>query len=85
MSTVNIPEELQRRLAAIAEAKHISIDTLTAETLEEYAREQERHSHEKIEDEARWQRYLRTGESISREDMSRKLQSLAARAIAKTS
>jgi predicted transcriptional regulator len=84
MSTVNIPEELQRRLAAIAEAKHVSIDALTAETLEDYAREQERYSREKIEDETRWQRYLRTGESISREDMSRKLRLLANRAIAKT-
>jgi predicted transcriptional regulator len=85
MATVIIPEELKRRLAEIADIKHTSVESLTAETLKEYVEEQERYGREKTEDEARWQRYLRTGESISREDMSLKLQNLAKRASAKAS
>ena len=83
MATLNIPEELERRLAAIAKSRHVSVESLTMETLKDYVQEQERYGREKDEDEARWQRYLRTGESISREDMSRKLQTLAKQATAK--
>jgi predicted transcriptional regulator len=83
MATVIIPEELQRRLAAIAEAKHTSVESLASDTLRKYLDDEERENREKTEDEARWQRYLRTDESISREQMSRKLQALADEAIAK--
>ena len=82
MATLIIPEELERRLAAIAESRNTSVESLTTEMLNEFAKEQEHHVQETVEDEARWQRYLRTGESISREDMSRKLQSLAKKATA---
>jgi len=84
MATLIIPEELERRLSAIARNKRKSVDALTAETLKEFVDEQECNVREKIEDEARWQRFLRTGESISREDMSRKLQNLAKQAAAKS-
>ena len=84
MATIIIPEDLQLRLAAIAEAKHISVESLTSETLIKFVENQERDDREKREDETRWQRYLRTGKSISAEEMSRKLQLLANRAIAKT-
>ena len=83
MATVIIPEELEQRLSAIAEAKRISVESLATATLMEFVEEQERHRREKNEDETRWQRYLRTGESISRVDMSRKLQYLATQAVIK--
>lgn len=84
MATLIISEELERRLSAIARNKRKSVESLTAETLNEFVEEQECYTREKIEDETRWQRYLRTGESISREDMSRKLQNLAKQAAAKS-
>lgn len=84
MATLIISEELERRLSAIARNKRKSVESLTAETLKEFVEEQECYTREKIEDETRWQRYLRTGESISREDMSRKLQNLAKQAAAKS-
>ena len=83
MATVIIPEELEQRLSAIAEAKRISVESLTTATLMEIIEEQVRHRREKNEDETRWQRYFRTGESISRVDMSRKLQYLATQAVIK--
>ena len=85
MATLIIPEELERRLAAIAESRHITVESLTTEMLSEFAKEQERYVQEMVEDETRWQRYLRTGKSISREDMSRKLQSLAKQATVPSS
>lgn len=80
MATVIIPKELEKRLAAIAHTRHIPLDSLTTEALKNYVEEQEHFQHEKAEDEARWQRYLRTGESISLEKMSKKLQILAQQA-----
>jgi predicted transcriptional regulator len=84
MATFNIPEELEHRLAAIARSRQVSVESLTMETLNDYVKEQERYEQEKDEDEARWQRYLRTGEAITREDMNRKLQNLAKQATIKT-
>jgi predicted transcriptional regulator len=84
MASIIIPKDLEQRLAALADSKHLSLDTLTSEALKTYIQEQELFESEKEEDEARWQRYLRTGDSISRKDMSKKLQSLAQKAIEKS-
>ena len=48
MATIIIPEDLQLRLAAIAEAKHISVESLTSETLIKFVENQERDDREKI-------------------------------------
>ena len=82
MATVIIPEELEQRLAAIADAKHIPLDSLTEEALKDYVEEQEQYDRDRTEDETRWQRYLTTDESISLEKMSKKLQTLAQQAKA---
>ena len=84
MATIIIPKELEQRLAALADSKHLSLDSLTSEALKNYIQEQEQYESEKEEDEARWQRYLRTGDSISRKNMSKKLQTLALQATEKS-
>jgi hypothetical protein len=43
------------------------------------------YNREKAEDEARWRQYMQTGEAVPREEMSRKLRSLANRAGVKAS
>ena len=84
MATIIIPKELEQRLAALADYKHLSLDSLTSEALKNYILEQEQYESEKEEDEARWQRYLRKGDSISRKNMSKKLQTLALQATEKS-
>lgn len=84
MASIIIPKELEQQLTALANSKHLSLDSLTREALKNYIQEQEQYESEKEEDEARWQRYLRTGDSISRKNMSKKLQSLAQKATEKS-
>jgi len=56
------------------------VSELAEEVLRAHADEQERLHADLAEDEARWQRYLKTGQTVAAETVRRRLQVLAAEA-----
>jgi len=80
---VEIDSDLKSRLAALASRSGLSVGELARDILRDHADRQEVLIAEYTEDEARWQRYLETGETIAFETVRAKLQGLAAEAAHK--
>lgn len=80
---VAIDRELTQRLSAIAEREGSTLSELAESVLRQHAEEAERQAEEFAEDDLRWAKYLKTGESISLEDMRAKLKALADQASPK--
>ncbi|MCP5432251.1 MAG: hypothetical protein H6923_03165 [Alphaproteobacteria bacterium] len=75
-----IDTDLRDRLTRLASRTNSSVEDFAVEVLRAHADEMERAAAEEREDEARWQRYLATGKTVSYETVRRKLQGLAAQA-----
>jgi len=69
MLGVRLDEQLEIRLAELAEKKHRSKSYIAKEALKRYIREEEIKESENQETLARWELYQETGEVISNEDM----------------
>lgn len=78
---VKLDEETRDRLRKLGEAKQRSAHWLMKEAIARYLDAEERYEQEKAEDEARWQRYLDTGEH--HEDLGAWLDELADQAARK--
>lgn len=78
MSTMGIKleEELRSRLKALAARKERSPHWLMKNAIREYLDREEKFEQERIEDEARWQRYLATGHAIAHAEVDQWLASL---------
>ena len=80
---VKLDEGTRDRLKKLGEAKQRSPHWLMKEAITRYLDAEERYEQEKVEDEARWQRYLDTGEHIAHEDLAAWLDKLANQAAGK--
>jgi predicted transcriptional regulator len=74
---IKIDEETRDRLRALAEARRRTPHWLVKEALAEYLTREEIRERERLEDEARWERFALTGEAVSQEDVVRWLDALA--------
>lgn len=85
MSTKNAPlqltDDLQARLNSLAAKTGRSSDELAEDILREHIERTEREISEAAEDEARWQRYLETGQTVPLDSIRGKLHTLAAQAV----
>ena len=80
--TVSIDRELKQRLSAIAEREGSTVAELAESVLRIHAEEAERREAELAEDDfaeddRRWAEYLKTGESISFDDICLELDTMA--------
>lgn len=84
-SRIEIEESLTQRLATLAKDQGVTASDLANDVLRSFAQEIEdaMASTDTRIDEARWQEYLRTGETVSAEDFFATLDKLEARATAK--
>lgn len=69
MLGVRLDEQLESRLAALAEKTHRSKSYLAKEALTRYIEEEERKQRENELTMARWEEYQETGETVSNDDM----------------
>ena len=74
---LTIDPDLRARLDSLAERSGTSVEDLVQAVLAAHADEQERVIDELIDDEARWQRYLSTGQSVPLQQVRDKLIGLA--------
>jgi len=74
---VKLDEETRDRLKKLGEARQRSAHWLMKEAITRYLDAEEHYEQEKVEDEARWQHYLDTGEHIAHEDLVAWLDELA--------
>jgi predicted transcriptional regulator len=74
---IKVDEETRERLRALAETKKRTPHWLVKEALAQYLRREEARERERIEDEARWERFALTGESIPHERVGEWLDALA--------
>jgi predicted transcriptional regulator len=74
---VKIDEEVRARLRALAEAKNRTPHWVVKEAISEYLNREEARERERIEDEARWERYALTGEAVPHEKVREWLEALA--------
>ena len=74
---VKLDQETRSRLKKLAEVKQRSAHWLMKDAITQYLDAEERYEHEKLEDEARWQRYLDTGAHLTHEEVAAWLDELA--------
>ncbi len=79
---VKLDEVTRDRLRRLGEAKRRSPHWLMTEAIERYLETEERFERERAEDEARWKRYLETGEHVTSEEMMLLFDELEASALA---
>ena len=75
--TLEIDPDLKERLTALAMRSGRSLAELTRRVLRDHVDAQENALAERAEDEARWQRYLKTGETVSLGEMRARLRANA--------
>ncbi len=80
---VKLDEETRARLKKLGEAKQRSAHWLMKDAIARYLDSEEHYEQEKVEDDARWQRYLETGTHITHEEMTAWLDKLADQAALK--
>jgi predicted transcriptional regulator len=80
---VKLDEEMRARLKKLGEAKRRSAHWLMKEAIARYVNFEERYEQEKVEDEARWQRYLETGAHITHAELTTWFDELADQAAGK--
>ena len=76
---VKLDRETRDRLGRLGHAKDRSTHWMMKEAIGRYLNIEERYEREKREDEARWQRYVDTGHSISHTTVKKKIDELVAR------
>ena len=69
MLGVRLDEQLESRLAELADRKHRSKSYIAKEALRRYIREEEIKESENQETLKRWEQYQETGEVVSNDDM----------------
>lgn len=75
---VKVDQEIRARLQALADAMDRSPHWLVKEAIAQYLDRGEARERERLEDEARWERYVLTGEAVSHERVRGWLEALAA-------
>jgi len=75
---IKLDANTRDRLKALAQRKERATHWVIKKAIEEYLAPEERSEAERAEDEARWNRYLATGEAISNEHVIAWLDALAA-------
>lgn len=80
MSTlgIKVDQALRERLKALAEARQRTPHWLAKEALTQYLDREEAIERERVEDEARWERYVLTGKAIEHDSVRVWLSALAA-------
>lgn len=61
---INLDEKTSARLVALAALQNRSPDMLMRNAIEDYLAREEQNERDKQEDEARWQRYQQSGDSV---------------------
>ena len=74
---LKIDEPTRERLKSLATAKRRTPHWLMRTALLEYLEREELAEGERAEDQARWDRYVLTGEAVPHDDVKRWLQNLA--------
>jgi predicted transcriptional regulator len=77
---IRLEEETQRRLKWLAQRKDRSMNYLIKDAIGQFLDDEERYEQEREEDQARLQRFLDTGEHVTRTQMKRKLKTLLSKA-----
>lgn len=77
---LHIASDLHDRLEALAERQGISLEALAERVLAAHAEAEERALGEEVDDEARWQRYLESGEALPFDAVRRRVRDLARQA-----
>ncbi|MCU0935272.1 MAG: ribbon-helix-helix protein, CopG family [Gammaproteobacteria bacterium] len=80
---IKLDEETRERLQRLSTAKDRSPHWIMKTAIREYLEREEAYERERREDEARWERFERTGAFIDNDTMMRWLDALAAQARAK--
>ncbi|MDP7112459.1 MAG: ribbon-helix-helix protein, CopG family [Myxococcota bacterium] len=75
---VKVDQALRERLKALAEARSRSPHWIVKEAIAEYLTREEAVERERVEDEARWERFALTGEAVPHERVRSWLEALAA-------
>ena len=75
---VKVDEATRTRLKALARAKERSPHWILRKALGEYLDREEEIEQQKLEDEARWERYVLTGEAVDHQQVQGWLEALAA-------
>jgi predicted transcriptional regulator len=74
---VKVDEATRARLKALAKAKNRSPHWVMKEALAEYLTREEQKERERQEDQARWERYVLTGEAVHHDRVRQWLRGLA--------
>ena len=74
---IKVDETVRERLRALALAKNRTPHWVLREALAEYLTREEAREKERLEDEARWNRYALTGQAVSHERVREWLEALA--------
>lgn len=75
---IKIDDALRERLKALAEARQRTPHWLAKEALTQYLDREEQRERERLEDEARWERYVLTGDAVDHDQARDWLSALAA-------
>ncbi|HJN46759.1 MAG TPA: hypothetical protein QF572_21555 [Vicinamibacterales bacterium] len=76
---VKLDQDTRDRLRRIGYAKDRSTHWMMKEAIARYLDVEERYEQEKAEDEARWQRYVDTGQAIPHTAVKKRIEELIAR------
>ncbi len=74
---IKVDEATRERLKALAEARDRSPHWMVKRALVEYLEREEERERERLEDEARWERYVLTGEAVEHDRVRSWLEKLA--------
>ena len=66
---IKVDEATRERLKALAEARDRSPHWMVKRALVEYLEREEERELERLEDEARWERYVLTGEAVEHDQV----------------
>ena len=75
---LKVDDDTRKRLKAIADAKDRTPLWIVKTALAEYLEREEQREQERLEDEARWERYVLTGDAVAHEKVQIWLEDLAA-------
>ena len=75
---LKVDDDTRKRLKAIADAKDRTPLWIVKTALAEYLEREEHREKERLEDEARWERYVLTGDAVAHEKVQIWLENWAA-------
>lgn len=82
---IKLDDETRERLRALSKLKDRSPHWLMKAAIQEYIEREEAAERERLEDRARWERYMRTGAFVANDEMMSWLDALANEARSKSS